>query len=119
MRNLNEINKHLDSHIKQALLVCRDVLCTRYSALGAEMILFGSVARGTAHAESDIDLLILVDGPLTAETKNAIHDSLYEVMLDYDILISLIIKSRQQWNSPLARILPLHQNIEKEGVRVA
>jgi len=119
MQNLNEINHDLGSRVKQALLACRDVLLAYDRAICAEIILFGSVARGTSDAESDIDLLILVDKPLTAEMKTAIHGGLYEVSLAYDVVISSIIKTRQQWNSPVVKILPLYRTIEKEGIRVA
>ena len=44
-----------------------------------EIILHGSRSRGDAVSESDWDLLILVDGPLSDERTDRIRHRLYEV----------------------------------------
>ena len=52
-----------------------------------ETWLYGSKARGNAHADSDIDLLILVDS-VNPETENYIFKALYPIELSTGILIS-------------------------------
>ncbi len=83
---------------------------------GAEIILYGSRARGDAEPESDWDLLILVDGPVDGDRKTAIRHRLYEVEWDSDEVLTSMIFSREDWNSPLYRAMPFHQNVDRDGV---
>jgi len=82
----------------------------------AQIILYGSRARGNAGPESDWDLLVLVDGPVNGDRKSAIRHRLYEVEWDFDEVLTSIIFSREDWNSPLYRAMPFHQNVDRDGV---
>jgi predicted nucleotidyltransferase len=42
-------------------------------------IVFGSIASGNQHSESDLDMAVLADGPLTTERRRALIESLAEV----------------------------------------
>jgi predicted nucleotidyltransferase len=53
------------SHILELLAQSKPVLVDRYGV--TDLALFGSIARDTAHATSDIDILVAFDGPATAE----------------------------------------------------
>ncbi len=46
------------------------------------MVLFGSVARGEATPESDVDVLIITDDTLA--TKKQIHDISYDLECEHD-----------------------------------
>lgn len=80
----------------------------------AEVILFGSQARGEAHAASDWDFLILLSIEDTEPTKRQIRDALFEVELATDEIISSIIENKAHWED--FEITPLYQNIESEGI---
>jgi predicted nucleotidyltransferase len=82
----------------------------------AEIILYGSRSRGDTGPESDWDLLILVDGPLTDERVDGIRHRLYEVEWESGEVISSIVRNREEWNSSLYEALPLHRRIEREGI---
>ena len=84
-----------------------------------EVVLYGSQARGNAAPDSDLDLLIIVDESMCSAPKGTIHDTLYEISLQYDVVLSIIITTRQQWESSLTKSLPLYQDIMQEGIRVA
>ena len=59
------------------------------------IILFGSVARGTIHKDSDIDLLIIKEGtynPLNLST------AIYKDMEDVDVPVDLIFLTPCQWD---------------------
>ena len=99
------------------LLRCRDVVHLDYP--DAQIILYGSQARGQVQPESDVDLLVLLGDEAPAATKRHIHDLLYDVALAEDVVISSIIKSRHKWNLPISQATPLYQIIEKEGIKVA
>lgn len=81
----------------------------------AEVILYGSRARGDANAESDWDFLVLVDGPVDEERKNAIRHRLYEIEWACGEVLSALVCSREDWNSPRYQRIPLHKTVEREG----
>ena len=97
---------------------------------GAEIILYGSRARGDAGPESDWDLLILVDGPVDGDRKTAIRHRLYEVEWDSDEVLTSVIFNREDWNSPLScanrlyyacfyavSALPLRHDLKSTSIR--
>lgn len=85
----------------------------------AQIILFGSRARAEAVPDSsDWDFLILVDDSVDDIRKDRIRHRLYEIEWDTDEVLSSIIYNRQEWNSNHFQKLPLHINVEKEGLVV-
>ena len=80
------------------------------------MVLFGSVARGEATDESDVDILILTKKPISYDEENAIYDTVFEVNMEYDANLSVVVMPREKWDSPLWSLSPLHQAIVREGV---
>ena len=81
-----------------------------------QTILYGSEARGDARADSDIDLLILVDADrLTYSDKDGIMAPLYDIELDTGVPISTLIMPRKEWeNRPF--LTPFQNNIKNEGI---
>ena len=51
--------------ILQALAQCKPILASRFGVKG--IALFGSTARDTARADSDIDVLVSFNGPAISE----------------------------------------------------
>ena len=85
-------------------------------ATTAKAILFGSEARGEARSDSDIDLLILVDGEkMSLEQEESITLPLYELELKTGVTISPIIMLKKLWeNRPFKT--PFYINIVNEGI---
>ena len=117
MYSIAEKEEMLDKHMRDVLLRCRDVIGSEYPT--AEIILYGSRARGDVRPDSDVDLLVLLDAEVPAEMKRRIHDILYDIALMEDVVISFIIKSVNKWDSPISRATPLYQVIQREGIKVA
>ena len=82
----------------------------------AEIILFGSRARGDHRTDSDWDFLILLDEEISESLKRKIRDKIYEVELETDEIISTLIENKTDWLK--YEITPLYKNIEKEGIEV-
>ena len=105
-----------DEAARRFLLECRD--SARRIDPHAEVILFGSRARGEGSAESDYDLLVLCEGDVSACLRQRVRDALYDVGLKYDVVASVFVYSRRQWDSPPWRATPLHERVEEEGVLI-
>lgn len=82
----------------------------------AEIILYGSRARGEAGPDSDWDLLILVDGPVDLARKKAVWHKVYDLELDLEEILCPVVVSRQDWNSPRFRAMPFHENVDHDGI---
>ena len=82
----------------------------------ATVLVYGSVARGTAGTESDYDILVLSDEPLTSAEEERLSDALYELELERGVVLSVLFYAIEQWNDPLHRVMPLHREVEREGI---
>lgn len=80
------------------------------------LILYGSVARGEADEESDLDLLIVTAQPFTRFARHQITDLVFEVNLRYDTNFSTLVVDRTSWEVGAISILPLHDEILKDGI---
>jgi predicted nucleotidyltransferase len=81
-----------------------------------DVILYGSRARGDAHEHSDYDILIVVNGSVDMALEKRILDQIYPLELETCAVLTFIVYSKQDWDSPLYRAMPLHKNIDREGV---
>ena len=65
----------------------------------AKIILFGSYARGEAHDESDVDLLVVLNDEevKTHQEKDSISEMLWRLFLKYLIDISVIPTTRNRY----------------------
>ena len=82
----------------------------------AEIILFGSRARGDFHKESDWDFLILTEKEENFKIKESIWEKLFYTELKTDEVFSAIIHSKANWGN--YAVTNLYYYIKNEGVSI-
>ncbi len=107
---MSSIEAQALSKLKRSLLRSLDFV--------EEIVLFGSVARGEADAESDIDLLVLTARPITYKERHQITAAITDINLEYETNFSSIVVDRDAWERGAISHLPIKANIEREGVLV-
>ena len=106
---------HLSDNERLAVHAFRTRLEEKYGKVN--LALFGSKARGDGTAESDIDLLILLDRPVEIALETQIFRIGFEIELEYDVILGLIVMNSAYWDS-MGRQMPLRWNIDREGIAV-
>jgi uncharacterized protein len=82
----------------------------------ADIILFGSHARGKSHKDSDWDILILLNQPFVSRmVEKEYRDELFDIELEIGEPISTFVFSKSDWEKK-HKITPLYQNIKREGI---
>ncbi len=84
----------------------------------AQVILYGSRARGDAEPDSDWDLLVLLDGEATDERVKAVRYQLYELEREADAVLSTAVRSKEKWYSAHYQHIPFFHNVTREGMRL-
>ena len=110
MRSQQEVNRI----VRQ---LCSD-LKPLFPQSSMEAILFGSYARGEADAESDIDVMVLVDSSRQdiSQKTQEISSVAAGLLLSRGVMVSPIVENRRYFQDNIG-LLPFYQNIAREGVR--
>ena len=107
-RIFTEKDKRIFEKMKQAVLSIDE---------SAEIILFGSRARGDFKEDSDYDFLILTDKAVDYKLRKAMHSSTYDVMFEEDILSQEILRNKNEWKTKHF-VTPLFYNIKLDGIKI-
>lgn len=106
----------MDERVKTILLELRRKFDALYGERLVQMVLFGSYARGDAALGSDIDVLIVLRGPVNpGEEISRTGELTASLCLQYDVVISRIFISAEQFSGEQS---PLLLNVRREGVPV-
>ncbi len=82
----------------------------------ADVILFGSHARGDANSKSDWDILVLVDNDnFSRELEKAYRNEIYDLELEIEQPISTLLFTKKEWNTKYS-YTPLFTNIQNQGI---
>lgn len=106
-----------DQDLNRMLAELAEMLRQAYCEKLKAVILYGSVARGTATSESDVDIMLLIDG--TDQELRTFEEKLSDISTDismkYMKVLSIIDISYQEYMQWI-NISPFYQNVSKEGV---
>jgi type I restriction enzyme S subunit len=94
----------------------RDGLAALYGDRLKSVYLFGSYARDEADEDSDIDLAIVLRGPVdSSEERERADGVLSSLSLEYDCLLMAVYISEEEYRTAPRAI---HRSIVREGVPV-
>ncbi|WP_293134274.1 nucleotidyltransferase domain-containing protein [Microcoleus sp. bin38.metabat.b11b12b14.051] len=102
---LKTILTHLRSHFEQL-----------YGDRLTNMVLYGSQARGDAHPDSDIDVLVVLKAPVQAgEEIDRTLPIVADLSLQNDVVISCHFMNEERFTNYQG---PLLRNIRREGILI-
>ena len=80
------------------------------------LVLFGSQSRGEADPGSDIDVLVVLEGPVRPgeEIRRSLN-GVAELSLENNVVLSCVFVSRDRFENELS---PLLINVRREGIPV-
>jgi predicted nucleotidyltransferase len=74
---------------------------------------FGSRSKNTQAKHSDYDIAVILKTQVSQNIKDQIRSVIYDIMLDYDIVIDSHIFSERDINNPAT---PFRESIKTEGI---
>lgn len=101
----------------EILLQLTDELKEVYQSTLKAVILYGSVARGTAGEDSDIDIMVIVD--VAQNMLKAYEERLCDISTDFALkyfkvfsIVDVSYSEYEEWKE----VLPFYKNVEEEGI---
>jgi predicted nucleotidyltransferase len=82
----------------------------------AQVIVFGSRARGDNQPDSDLDLCVIVER-MNRRTREIIFDCAWEAGFSAGLVVVPVIFSREEIAGVMGESL-LYQTVEREGIRL-
>jgi predicted nucleotidyltransferase len=82
----------------------------------AELKVFGSVARGEATPESDLDVLVLLREPASEEERSLARVLVGRVGLDRGLPAVAVVISTGEWAEMKRRELLFVEEVERDGI---
>lgn len=83
-----------------------------------EVWLYGSRSRGTAHEESDWDILVLSPKEvLSVKDEGRFIDHMTDLMIETGQVVHLFAYGKNDWHGRHS-ITPFYQNVSREAIRL-
>jgi uncharacterized protein len=83
----------------------------------AEVILFGSRARGEERKDSDWDILVLTNYKVDLAKEMEFRETLYDLELEREEHFSLFFYSKEDWHTK-QKISPFYESVTLEGIQL-
>lgn len=95
----------------------RQALNERHAGVVVRMVIYGSKARGDAHVDSDLDLLIIVRNDSGA-LKRTLRDIGYDLAATSWAVPSIFAYTQEEWQHRKERGFPFQRAVERDAVAV-
>ena len=96
----------------------KDALNKRHPEAVKEMVVYGSKARGQAHPDSDLDVLLIVKDDAAA-LKRDLRWIGYLLAAKTDVLPSILAYTEEEWENRRRSGSTFRKAVERDGVRIA
>ncbi|MFH1454331.1 MAG: nucleotidyltransferase domain-containing protein [Armatimonadota bacterium] len=108
-----------NENIRQVLTYVRTEFQKIIGESLVKIILYGSCVRGEWLADSDIDIMLLIDDSEENIEKYDVEISkiTFDLSLKYNVLLSVILKNYRQF-SEYQDVLPFYRNVYEEGIEI-
>jgi len=100
---------------RAALAEYQSSLLARFPQRIRRITLFGSKARGDDDAESDIDLLVLVDVE-DNDLRRELWRIASDVSLEHNVVLSARVFAQSRWAETQRTLLPLYRAVMTDGI---
>ncbi|MBC8248929.1 MAG: nucleotidyltransferase domain-containing protein [Anaerolineales bacterium] len=110
--------RHLTSREKAALSEFVARLREKYADEVVLVVLFGSKVRGDFDEESDLDVLVVVEGDDRWPYWRAITDLTSDLLLDYEVNMSALVFDEEHYQWLMEHRAPIYNSTTREGVLV-
>jgi len=79
---------------------------------------FGSVARGDATEESDVDVFLLLSRKLTFEEELDVAGRGFDLLMETGVFVQWVDETHERWRTPVIHGSGLARAVRSEGVAV-
>ena len=84
----------------------------------SRLVLFGSRARGDNEPDSDIDVLVVLDGPVSRDSEEYVRSCAWELSYENGVVIFPLVVARTEWEEGPTSASLLAVAVGNEGVEV-
>ena len=95
----------------------RHELVERYLGSIAHMVIYGSKARGNSHADSDLDVLLVVHDEAEV-LKRPLRRLGYDLAVAFNVVPSILAYTQAEWDRRKHSGSPFRQAVERDAVSV-
>jgi predicted nucleotidyltransferase len=110
---LEEVLARLKPEDRQGVEEFRDSVRRHFGPRLRDLRLFGSKARGDDHEESDIDVLVLLDG---CESRD--RDAVWDLATSVSFTLMPVISDFEAYHAPRSRASGFYEELRRESVRL-
>ncbi len=82
------------------------------------VVLFGSRARGDSEPDSDLDVLVVLEGPVSRAAEDYVRECAWQLGFESGVVIFALIVSREEWDDGLLSASSLALAVRRDGIAV-